>query len=96
MDTIDTGDCNDHINWGQSATVELLPAQHCIQCRTLGGGMEDGSRDQCWVSVLQRTGCLESRVGVSYHIITASLPALYRPAWVTQVLDTVANADLFG
>ena len=24
VDTIDTGDCNDHINWGQSATVELF------------------------------------------------------------------------
>ena len=39
MDTIDTGDCNDHINWGQSATVELFPAQHCTQCHT---GRRDG------------------------------------------------------
>ena len=96
VDTIDTGDCNDHINWGQSATVELFPAQHCTQCHT-------GRRDGGMAAVTNAGYLLHCRGQGVYSLILRCFISrphcrpLYRPAaWITQVWHTVANADLFG
>ena len=71
VDTIDTGDCNDHINWGQSATVELF----CHTGRRAGGMAPMTNAGYLLPCRGQGIYILRSVVGVSYHIIMASLPA---------------------